>query len=175
MTEPLQHSALLRETAVLYERWCANRVEPFNVFSVLRSASDEVNLHSRFLHAVLDRPDSTSGDRENLKAFLDEVCGVNDFSMEHVRVEREANHIDLLIINDHQAVIIENKIWAGDQERQLQRYHDDLRGRGYKDAAIHIVYLTPDGPDHLSLGRLTYSCSRDSNRRRAPFSSSRRT
>lgn len=156
MTETQNHRDLLHATEVLYVRWCANRVEPFNVFSVLRSANDEVNLHSRFLHAVLDRPDSTSGDRENLKAFLDEVCGVTDFSMEQARVEREADHIDLLIKNDHQAVIIENKIWAGDQERQLQRYHDDLRGRGYKDAAIHIVYLTPDGrePEDQSRGEI---------------------
>lgn len=156
MIETQNHRDLLHATEVLYERWCANRVEPFNVFSVLRSANDEVNLHSRFLHAVLDRPDSTSGDRKNLKAFLNEVCGVNDFSMEHARVEREANHIDLLIKNDHQAVIIENKIWAGDQERQLQRYHDDLHGRGYKDAAIHIVYLTPDGrePEDQSRGEI---------------------
>ena len=39
---------LLKEAARLYEKHEAGRPEPFNVFSVLRSESDEVNLHSRF-------------------------------------------------------------------------------------------------------------------------------
>ena len=123
------------------------------MFTVLRTASDEVNLHSRFLHALLDHTDQRSGDRKNLKAFLDKVVEARDFDARHARVEREANHIDLLIRNAQQAVVIENKIWAGDQCRQLQRYRDDLVLSGYADAAISLVYLTPDGHEPAAQSR----------------------
>ncbi len=155
MNENQKYRDLLHETARLHERWCANRPEPFNVFTVLRSASDEVNLHSRFLHALLNHVDPTSRNLENLKAFLSGVVDTNDFNLECARVERERNHIDLLIKNDNkQAVIIENKIWARDAEGQLKGYRDVLVEQGYADVDIHIVYLTPYGrePDRNSLG-----------------------
>lgn len=122
MNEIQKYHDLLHEAARLHERWRANCTEPFNVFTALRSASDEVNLHSRFLHALLNYIDPASGYRENLKAFLHEVVEeAENFQLEHARVEREANNIDLLISNGRQAVIVENKIWAADQIRQLQK------------------------------------------------------
>ena len=156
MNENHKYRDLLHETARLHERLCANRPEPFNVFTALRSASDEVNLHSRFLYALLDHVDPTSRERENLKAFLYEVVHANDFNSEYAQVEREANHIDLLMRNKHQAVIVENKIRAGDRDLQLQDYRDDLVRRGFADVDIRIVYLTPDGrePDTQSRGEI---------------------
>lgn len=126
------------------------------MFTTLRTASDEVNLHSRFLYALLDHVDPLSGGRENLRAFLHQVVDARGFNAERARVEREANHIDLLIRNDKQAVVVENKIWAGDQERQLQRYRDGLVDRGYACAEIRLVYLTPDGrePEAQSRGAI---------------------
>ena len=44
---------LLARVAGVYERYGSSDEEDFNIFSVLRTASDEVNLHSRFLAAVL--------------------------------------------------------------------------------------------------------------------------
>ena len=67
------HRQLLADVARIYER-VANRPEPFNVFAVLRSASDEVNLHSRFLQAVLDHTDPQSGRRDNLREFVSHVA-----------------------------------------------------------------------------------------------------
>jgi len=157
MNDIQKYRDLLCEAAQLHERWCANRPEPFNVFTALRSASDEVNLHSRFLYALLNHVDPASDDRENLRAFLREVVGVGNFQFEHARVEREANNIDLLISNNHQAVIVENKIGADDQELQLQRYRDTLIGCGYANANIQIVYLTlvRHEPDPKSLGEIS--------------------
>lgn len=157
MNEIQKFRDLLHEAARLDERWRTNRPEPFNVFTALRSASDEVNLHSRFLHALLNYVDPASGDRENLIAFLREVAVANDFSLKQLRVNREWSRIDLLISNQFkQAVIIENKIWHKDTKLQLQGYHDGLIGRGYVDADIRIVYLTLDGrnPDPESQGEI---------------------
>lgn len=44
---------LLARVAGLYERYGAKERKDFNIFSVLRAESDEVNLHSRFLAALL--------------------------------------------------------------------------------------------------------------------------
>ncbi len=156
-----QYRILLLRAAVLYERHKAGREDPFNVFSVLRSANDEVNLHSRFLHALLDHQKSHDAPRENLRSFLNSVyknkdsvpriCPVNS------KVEREKDNVDILI-HDHrskQSVVIENKIWAADQHKQLQKYAFEQKKRGYKP---YLLYLTPHGraASEHSAGDLCY-------------------
>ena len=150
----VNYRLLLKEATLLYKEHEAGRPQPFNVFSVLRSESDEVNLHSRFLHALLDYKKPGKETRENLSDFLQRV-GMKGFEEHGVKVERERDNIDILITNDAgQAVVVENKIWSGDQPEQLQRYHDTLKGQGY--AEIHLLYLTPygDNPSEDSVGSL---------------------
>ena len=57
-------------------------------------------------------------------------------------VKREWNNIDILVCDRSslQAVIIENKIRAADQPRQLTRYAGQMQ-----EYACHVLYLTPDG------------------------------
>ena len=153
------HRKLLADAARLYERHEAGRPDSFNVFSVLRSESDEVNLHTRFLAALLDHRKPGEAQRKNLHEFLQSVVNVQTFDQNRVAVERERHNIDILITNAmNQAVVIENKIWAGDQPEQLQRYHGELTGRGYRDEDIHLRYLTPFGhdPSEDSRGELRY-------------------
>ena len=167
---------LLADAGVLYERHQAGRAPLFNVFSVLRSESDEVNLHSRFLAALLDYRKAPDKPRANLEDFLQTVAEHGDFKSDEAkkrfceaiasgfdvaRVERERDNIDILISNSAgQAVVIENKIWAGDQHRQLQRYHENLEKRGFEDRNIHVLYLTPHGhePSDDSKGKLEVVC-----------------
>ena len=152
------HNLLLGRVGRFYERHQAPHEDrpDFNVFSVLRSSSDEVNLHSRFLHALLDYREQRNNKRENLCDFLRNVVGVGDFKPANVTVGREVNSIDLLIANRHQAVVVENKIRAGDQDQQLVGYHQKLISQGYDESAITLVYLTPDGqdPSEQSIGDL---------------------
>lgn len=139
------YQLLLAKAALLYEKHGVGRPEPFNVFSVLHKETNEVNLHSRFLHALLDYKKPGTEIRENLKDFLQHV-GVEDFELCGVNVEREHCDIDILIINaNKKAVIIENKVKAEDQRHQLQRYYKIQKERGYSD--IHLLYLTLDGRD----------------------------
>ena len=148
------YQLLLAEAARFYEKHEAGRPEPFNVFSVLRKETDEVNLHSRFLHALLDYKKSGDENRENVKDFLQHV-GIENFDQTGIKVERERHYIDLLITNNaKQAVVIENKIGAGDQPEQLQRYYNTMKERGYGD--IHLLYLTLDSrdPSENSVGGL---------------------
>ena len=152
------YQLLLAKAARLYEKYDAGYPDPFNVFSVLHKETDEVNLHSRFLHALINYQKPGTDTRENLKDFLHHV-GVKDFELCDVKVERERYHIDILITNDkRQAIIIENKIEAGDQPKQLQRYSEILEEQGYSDRDIHLLYLTLDGhdPSEDSAGDLDY-------------------
>ena len=57
---------LLEKATRIHERHEAGRRKPFNVFSVLRSEHDEVNLHSRFLAALLDHRQWPGESRDNL-------------------------------------------------------------------------------------------------------------
>ena len=139
---------LLSQAYLSYVRHEEGQREPFNLFTVLRSESDEVRLHSRFLAALLDHRKAPGEPRKNLKHFLKDIVGCSDFDLNGVMVERERDNIDILVSNTaRQAVVIENKIWAGDQPEQLKRYHESLRERGFEDKNIHLLYLTPHGHD----------------------------
>ena len=127
-----EYKWLLAKAAQLYEKHEAGRQEPFNVFSVLHKETDEVNLHSRFLHALLNYRKPGNEARENLEDFLQSVAE-KDFTQSGVMVERERDYIDILITNaDKQAVVIENKIWARDQPKQLQGYYDKIDRKGIR-------------------------------------------
>ncbi len=136
---------LLKQAAMIYEKHEAGRKEPFNIFTVLRKENDEVNLHSRFLHALLDYQFSDTG-RQNLKYFLQRV-GIKEFEQNGATVRREYRNIDILLSNNttKQAVVIENKIDAKDRPAQLWGYHKILQEEEYCD--IHLLYLTLDGHD----------------------------
>ena len=104
---------LLEKAARLHERHEAGRREAFNVFSVLRSEHDEVNLHSRFLAALLNHRQSPGEPRENLADFLHRL-DIRNFDQDRATVDGEWNNIDIVICDGSsmQAVIIEHKIWA---------------------------------------------------------------
>lgn len=116
------------------------------MFSVLELEQYEVKLHSPFLTALLDHKRPNEAERSNLRAFLESVAGVRNFEPRGVRVEREKWNIDILVTNaEGQAMIIENKIGARDQRRQLWRYYQTLAHQGFADNAIRTCYLTLNG------------------------------
>lgn len=154
------YRSLLKDAALIYEKHEAGRKEPFNIFTVLHKETDEVNLHSRFLHALLNHQSSDTG-RQNLKDFLQRV-GIEDFEQNDAKIRREYRNIDILISNNttNQAVVIENKIkeikYRKDEPQQLQRYYKILQEEGYRN--ICLLYLTLDGhdPSEDSVGNLPY-------------------
>lgn len=136
---------LLKSANLLLRAGTEERTDSFNLFTVLRSGSDEVNLHSRFLHAVLDH--KTGKRRQNLSAFLTCVGlhdAMSDLNPDRADIHREKKNIDVWIADRFSgcAVVIENKIYAGDQPAQLEQYDckltDDFAKR-------RLIYLTLDG------------------------------
>ncbi len=130
-----------------------NEEEQFNIFPLLRNVSDEVNLHSQMLYALLKPNGSHGQGTKFLKEFVN-VLEVDFTVTESTQIHKEYKNIDLLIKDKKSAIVIENKIWAEDQDRQLERYYVLIKGEGYEH--IHLIYLTLDGhqPSELSLGSL---------------------
>lgn len=137
MDDFLQSVALLRARH--------QRPAGFNLFSILRSSSDEVRLHSRFLAFLLNPSASHNQGTVPLRLLLKRL-GIQNFDIETVVVKAEYQNIDILIHNQSgQAVIIENKIYASDQDEQLWRYHQRMQAEGYRE--IWTTYLTLDGSE----------------------------
>jgi hypothetical protein len=138
--------------------------ENFNVFRILKLESSEVRMHSAFLAELLN-PNGSHGQRDTfLKLFLKSFCFKNnpiDSESCKVEVEKhtgfiredgtEGGRIDIVITDNHNhQIIIENKIYAGDQANQLYRYYR------YSPKA-DLIYLTLEGnePSDLSKNELS--------------------
>ena len=135
----------------------------FNVFSALNMCSDEMRLHSRLLATLLNPKASHGLGNEFLKLFLIALGLPEDYityCKEQI-VERpigevtETNggRIDIILEDREHAVIIENKIYAGDQPNQLLRYYN-YGVKTFGENNFKLVYLTLYGsdPSPYSLG-----------------------
>ena len=135
----------------------------FNVFSALNMCSDEVRLHSRLLATLLN-PEANHGlGNEFLKLFLI-ALGLPEDYITHCKeqiverpigevTETNGGRIDIILEDREHAVIIENKIYAGDQPNQLLRYYN-YGVKTFGENNFKLVYLTLYGnePSPDSLG-----------------------
>jgi hypothetical protein len=149
----LAHQALLNLARLLGTRFPAQRT--FNVFEALQLEHDEVRLHSRLITFLID-PRAHSHGAMLLHAFMQSVgiVSVSEEECRHARVVSEEGRVDILIeFGSKRAIVIENKIYAPDQERQLYRYWDQAR-RQFDE--VHVLYLTLQGtrPSDDSLQKL---------------------
>lgn len=126
----------------------------FNMFRIC-GVNHYENTHSAIISEFLN-PVGTHGLKSNLlKCFIESLgdfFAVKNFNVEsaRIRTEHSTRHgrIDILIEdNQHNAIIIENKIYAKDQPEQLKRY--DKYAKTYRNG-YQILYLTLFG-DQASL------------------------
>lgn len=128
--------------------------ELFNVFNILGLESKEVRLHSALLAELL-RPNGMSGVGNAFqKAFL-AILGLPENYIVDGRVsvelsigtttDSERGRIDIIMEDGNHAIIIENKIYAQDQQAQLLKYTNFAKNNypyGYR-----LLYLTLDGKE----------------------------
>lgn len=150
------------------------RGENYNIFNDLGFMSDEVHLHSMFLANLLN-PKGSHGQRGKfLAAFLKmlqksfpAISADNlelDTAIASVGVEKyigrqtdsEGGRIDIYLTDGKHSIIIENKIYAGDQHHQMLRYWNygmSQKGNDTEKSFV-LIYLTLDGcsPSKESLG-----------------------
>ena len=105
---------------IIYDKYQSYEdINDFNIFSVMFKEHDEVNLHSKFLYDMLT---NTNLSKEFLRLFL-KILDFKYFEEEFV-VIKEYKNIDLVLKNKEKVIIIENKIYAYDQEEQLFKYYN---------------------------------------------------
>lgn len=141
----------------------ARGLNDFNIFNILLKISDEVRLHTRFIHSMLD-PNGTHGQGTLfLDIFLDECDLVGHVNLSSCKVFKEYQFIDLYITDGNKHIIIENKIYADDQDKQIERYIDVILNENEEVQDIMdniiIVYLSLDRklPSKCSLGGFSHN------------------
>lgn len=137
-----------------YDKLAEISGENFNVFSILGLDYNEVK-HSRFLGELLNPQGSHGQKGKFLELFVAQMKNRFDgkgwdFNTDNVRVEIEKStptqgRIDIYISDGKHQVIIENKIYAADQENQLERYLNFAEKQNQDLTKIHLFYLTLDG------------------------------
>ncbi|TLE07693.1 PD-(D/E)XK nuclease family protein [Helicobacter bilis] len=153
----------------------------FNPYLEMWSGSNEVKLHSALISGFLNPLGNHYQGDVFLETFLESV-GLKAWfgNTRNARVHKEYENIDVYITNGERHIIIENKIWAGDQDRQIERYIDKIvkeQSRDFNDDMesnelessesetpqeqgasydnIAVLYLAPDerNPSGYSLGK----------------------
>ena len=150
------------------------RGEKYNIFNDLGFMSDEVHLHSMFLANLLN-PKGSHGQRGKfLEAFLKMLqktfpaISVDSLELDTVitsvevekyigrQTDSEGGRIDIYLTDGKHCIIIENKIYAGDQHHQMLRYWNYGMSQKGDDTekSFVLIYLTLDGcsPSKDSLG-----------------------
>ena len=130
----------------------------YNLLTAVLSPFDEVRLHSRMLYSLLNPNGKHFQGSLFLKSFL-QTLKLDEFeiNLDDCIVKKEHENIDLYITDGNKHIIIENKIHAGDQENQIQRYLEIVKGDASLEANdIVVVYLSLDRkePSTYSLGNL---------------------
>lgn len=157
-------SNLLSQVGIVknkYDDLAAYTGENYNLFNVLGIYHDELS-HSAIIGDLLNAKGKHGQKDTFLKLFLEELPSfdeeteqfkvLNNFHSENskVYIERyigkvdfekgEGGRIDILLNDGKHNIIIENKVWAGDQYLQLARYNN-------QDKQAPIIYLTLEGKE----------------------------
>jgi PD-(D/E)XK nuclease superfamily len=156
----------------------------FNVFTTLRKAHEEVGLHSRFLALLLNAKGLHDCESLFLDLFIEvlnekgvlnhkgDSCGIPFLKegrqgafdkIEHETRIKDYGQIDIGVFFKEAALIIENKIYANEQEEQISNYSKRLDSMIQKNKAA-VLYLTLDGKESETAGeykgnyyRISYS------------------
>lgn len=153
MTKLLQSAQnLASETGILaksYARVSKAKGEYFNIFSILNMETNEEQTHSKFIAELLN-PRGRHGMVDRFLELFLEKFEIEDFRTELAKVDVEyhvgrvsdehGGRIDILVRSGAKSIVIENKIYAGEQHNQLLRYHNAF---GEKE----LFFLTLDGAE----------------------------
>ena len=153
MSTKLQQS-FLNDVAGIGAKFEAERSKTqFNIFRIIRAGHEEVGLHSRFLFELLN-PSGTHGMGDVFLRLFAKIPDFPTLDFSQVQVLREHANIDLLIQDHSQSVVIENKIYAIDQDKQLERYFEYTKN-SFRQPALFYLTLNGTAPSLHSIGNLS--------------------
>ena len=124
----------------------------YNVFTLMDIERREEETHEYMIYSILNYSNPVLR-KKFIEQFLIHMGIPKSFLREQWTVEREHytekyGRLDLFFKprgHSKKCVVVELKVDAGDQPRQLKRYEDYVRACGYQD--YRIIYLTLDGRD----------------------------
>lgn len=161
----MQH--LLNNVSIIskkYEDIAKITGENFNIFSIMGMETDERYTHSAIIGELLNPKGSHGQGSVFLKLFFKEIAVLNeieDFDYDSADLQLEQHigtinkeytkggYIDLLIKDNKNCILIENKIYASDQKNQLVRYKNH-----YPNSVLLYLNLFGDKPSKDSSGKL---------------------
>jgi hypothetical protein len=140
--------------------------ENFNIFRTLGVQNEELS-HSRILAMLLNPGKKAPHGKGDvfLRLFLKCLNILIDYKgkgidYQSLRVDREFKmddgRIDIYIHDPDFGIVIENKIYADDQQRQVEKYYNFLQ-KNYQKGNFYLLYLSLYGkePDTCSMGKLS--------------------
>lgn len=142
------------------DRMTVARGETFNIFSILKVERAENQLHSNFIGELLNPHGSHQQGTRFLERFLEICCPRAPLDVESTGVSLEhyigpiqgqnGGRIDIYLSDGkNSAIAIENKIDAGDQLRQIERYCN-YQPFGKDNNSVLYLTLTGDPPSDES-------------------------
>lgn len=152
-----------------------NATANFNIFNALKLQNNEIR-HSNFLAWLLSPFETHKLGDYFLKEFL--KSAIRDYSLnekisvplrdivfynlDDTEIKREYKNIDLLLISRQNkfVCIIENKIWTGEHDCQLERYAEIVASE-FKDYKKLYIYLSPTNACNSQLLERNYQHSND--------------
>lgn len=144
----------------IYNLVAKNTGENFNIFSILGMERSEVKTHSRIVAELLNPNGSHEQGEDFLKLFIQQLeqkfpekFPTIEFKNPRLTLEKyigkvnddEGGRIDIFIEDGKSAIAIENKIDAGEQYKQLERYCNYCETH-FKDN-FGVFYLTLTGKE----------------------------
>ena len=140
----------------------------YSLISAFLSIHDETRLHSRFIYSMINPNGTHFQETLYLKEFLLAINPklLSQFNLDNISVHREKDSIDLLIEDGTTYLILENKLYATEQKKQIERYIESIQQRIIQneevdESNIIVAYLSLKGkhPNAYSLG--DYQLSED--------------
>lgn len=135
----------------------------YNILTTVLKAHDEVRLHSRMIESLLNIHAKHYQGSLFLDLFLKAIGFHEFFSLqdESIITRKEHQDIDIYITDNSRHIIIENKINAKDQKKQIKRYIENIK-KSHPETTpddVLVIYLScySKDPTEYSLGTFKIS------------------
>lgn len=139
-----------------YYSWNRTKAERYNIFHILNIRHGETKTHTPYLINLLNPKGSHAHGLLFFNLFINAIAPESkkhlykDLKISNLRIKEEKStedgRLDIFIesfgLKERFVIVIENKINAGDQDKQLERYYNHCRKSGYTDDNILLIYLT---------------------------------
>lgn len=158
--EAKEYEHLLRSICLIsntYKKAEEAKGEYYNLFRVINMPSDETAVHSAFIADLLNPKGMHRMGDTFLKLFISRfwknampfnTANAKTLCEKYIgkKTDGEGGRIDIIVTDgEGKAIIIENKIYAADQDRQMIRYYNYAR---HNFSAYNLFYLSLYGDVH---------------------------